>query len=177
MTDAPRSVHLYKALVWVIVAIAAVVTWTTSGLDPLPVEDFSSDIALAAVAYEANNDRAEGAPQQQVVNGWYVKDVLPVIAAQNSTIIEHQRLGIWRAQLVPLLLLIFGLGVCADRVGASLIMSRKPRPLGTVTNVVTGPAFPRNIDAGGEHRTTQGPPEPFSAHPSTPTAWTPPSSG
>lgn len=173
MTDTPRFLHLYKALVWVIVAIAAVVASTTSDLDFTPVEDFASDVQLADMSYEANNKRTEGAPQQQVVNGWYVKDILPVLAAQNSTIIDQQRLANSQAQLVPLLLLIFGLGLCADRVGTSLIRSRKPRSVGAITNAETGPAIPEDANASAEHRTPHGTPKPFPANPSAPT---PPSS-
>jgi len=47
---------------------------------------WKSDAAAAAVDNEANNLRTEGAPQQQVVNGWYANDLATVAIAQNTYI-------------------------------------------------------------------------------------------
>lgn len=43
---------------------------------------FLIDVALDD--YEANDARTEGAPQQQVVNGWVARDLLQIITRQNE---------------------------------------------------------------------------------------------
>jgi hypothetical protein len=43
---------------------------------------FLIDVALED--YEANDARTEGAPQQQVVNGWVARDLLQIITRQNE---------------------------------------------------------------------------------------------
>jgi hypothetical protein len=39
-------------------------------------------VAAALAEYEANEARADGAVQQQVVNGWVAKDLLAIVARQ-----------------------------------------------------------------------------------------------
>jgi hypothetical protein len=41
-------------------------------------------LELAEEFYDLNNDAAESAPQQQVVNGWYVNDLLNIIALETG---------------------------------------------------------------------------------------------
>jgi hypothetical protein len=71
----------------VVLAIAAVVVWFA-----MAPEDRSSDIRQALVEYELNEARTEGAPQQQVVNGWVAKDLLTVIAEQQNDVASDERL-------------------------------------------------------------------------------------
>ena len=144
MPDSLRTVHLYRALVWVLVAIAAVVVWGVSGPISDSETDFASAIRLADVSYEANNSRTDGAPQQQVVNGWYVRDVLPVLAAQNSVIIE-------RTGLLSTMLLVFGLGLSADVIGSSLLKNRKPAaPAVAQGSMVPNPSSPADVGPAQE---------------------------
>jgi len=51
---------------------------------------FESVISGAMDEYQLNNELAESAPQQQVVNGWIARDLLEVIALQNVEVIENQ---------------------------------------------------------------------------------------
>jgi hypothetical protein len=61
-------------------ALAAVVIWFA--MAPNESSDRSTDIAGVLSDYELNNARTQGAPQQQVVNGWAAKDLLTIIAEQ-----------------------------------------------------------------------------------------------
>ena len=49
---------------------------------------YESLITSALDADAANNLRTEGAPQQQVVNGWTAKDLLTIIAKENIDILK-----------------------------------------------------------------------------------------
>jgi hypothetical protein len=71
----------------VALSIAAVVVWFAMG-----PEDRSSDIRQALVEYELNEARTEGAPQQQVVNGWVAKDLLTIVAEQQNEVAGDERL-------------------------------------------------------------------------------------
>jgi hypothetical protein len=51
---------------------------------------YESLITSALDADTANNLRTEGAPQQQVVNGWTAKDLLTIIAKENIDILKAQ---------------------------------------------------------------------------------------
>jgi len=46
--------------------------------------DFDRLVDLAFDDYEANDARTEGAPQQQVVNGWIARDMLRILASQQE---------------------------------------------------------------------------------------------
>lgn len=71
----------------IVLAIAAVVVWFAMG-----PQDRSEDIRQALADYERNELRTEGAPQQQVVNGWVAKDLLTVIAEQQNDTASDERL-------------------------------------------------------------------------------------
>ena len=74
----------------IVLALAAVVIWFA--MAPDESSDRSSDIASALSDYELNEARTEGAPQQQVVNGWVAKDLLTVIAEQQNDSVTDERL-------------------------------------------------------------------------------------
>jgi hypothetical protein len=42
--------------------------------------------------YELNDARTQGAPQQQVVNGWVAKDLLTIIAKEQNDSVTDERL-------------------------------------------------------------------------------------
>jgi hypothetical protein len=92
-------------------------------------EDRSSDIRQALVEYELNEARTEGAPQQQVVNGWVAKDLLTIIAEQQNDVAGDERLP----ALVGLLVL-----------GAALYVFTSPR--GIPTDLTTAPTPPAEPD-------------------------------
>jgi hypothetical protein len=56
----------------------------------LSFTDYQSLIEQALTADEANNLRAEGAPQQAVVNGWTARDLLTIIAKENQDLLAAQ---------------------------------------------------------------------------------------
>jgi hypothetical protein len=79
-----------------VIAIAAVAVWfVMAPSDPDPVTSFDPTsktytnlIDLTLDDYDANNDRADSAPQQQVVNGWVAKDLLTIMAYQNTDLLD-----------------------------------------------------------------------------------------
>jgi hypothetical protein len=81
------SVIIARRVGAIVLAIAAVVVWFAMGPD-----DRSSDIRQALAEYELNELRTEGAPQQQVVNGWVAKDLLTIIAEQQNDASSDERL-------------------------------------------------------------------------------------
>lgn len=69
----------------------------------------------------ANNLRTEGAPQQQVVNGWTARDLLTIIAKEQADILRAQGAVVDATgslqtqpfdQRIPALLLIAVLAIC-----------------------------------------------------------------
>ncbi len=74
----------------IVLALAAIVVWFA--MAPDSSSDRSSDIASALAEYELNEGRTQGAPQQQVVNGWVAKDLLTVIAEQQNDSVTDERL-------------------------------------------------------------------------------------
>ncbi|QXQ10345.1 hypothetical protein [Paeniglutamicibacter sp. Y32M11] len=106
--------HAYRAVVWLLVAIAAVTVWFAAPTGG-EASDWSGDMTVAEFSKTANDKSTEGAPQQQVVNGWFVADTIPILSEQVSAL--HTSLNSGR---IPGLMLVFGLGYCADVVGRSL---------------------------------------------------------
>jgi hypothetical protein len=75
----------------------------------------------------ANNLRTEGAPQQQVVNGWTARDLLTIIAKEQADILRAQGAVVDATgnlqtqpfdQRIPALLLIGVLAVCWSGIAA-----------------------------------------------------------
>ncbi len=54
-------------------------------LDP---QAFGSAITTALDEADANETFAQGAPQQQVVNGWVARDLLSIVASQNDEVLQ-----------------------------------------------------------------------------------------
>lgn len=119
----PRRFNLdvYRAAVWLIVAVLAVIVWFAAPSGETS-ETWASQISAADAKKIINDASTEGAPQQTVVNGWYVADVLPVLSHQNSAV--HSALTGGR---LPSLVLLFGLGYCIDVIGCSLGRARIQR--------------------------------------------------
>jgi hypothetical protein len=64
----------------VVLAATAVILWFA--MAPGGVQDRSPNVNQALSDYALNEGRTQGAPQQQVVNGWVAKDLLTVLARQ-----------------------------------------------------------------------------------------------
>jgi hypothetical protein len=94
-----------------VLALAAVVVWFA--MAPDESSDRSTDIARALADYELNEAQTQGAPQQQVVNGWVAKDLLTIIAEQQNESVTDERL--------PALALLVVLGL-------ALHIATSPRP-------------------------------------------------
>lgn len=121
--------NLYRAVVWLVVGIAMVTIWSDiPDADETPgsgTQFFSRLMDAASSDNDANNKRAEGAPQQQVVNGWHSNDLLGIQVMQNNAILEaaeHQNRGI---RSLTTLILALGLGAAADLLGTSLLRVRQ----------------------------------------------------
>lgn len=95
-----------------VLALAAVIIWFA--MAPGESDDGSRDISRALANYEMNEARTEGAPQQQVVNGWVAKDLLTVIAEQQNDSSTDNRLAA-----------LAGLGV----LGLALHIGTSPRSI------------------------------------------------
>lgn len=83
--------------------------------------EWNSDLTQAAVKNELNAGETKGAPQQSVVNGWYLNDIAVVQAAQNSYIAGTS------ARNGNLLALI-GLGVAGELIIRGVERSRRQQP-------------------------------------------------
>lgn len=105
-------------------ALLLIVTWFAnnpafhSGSSP---SDWKSELAQAAVTNEVNAGETKGAPQQSVVNGWYLNDIAVVQAAQNSYIAgSSMRNGN--------LLALIGLGIAGELIIRGVESARRRRP-------------------------------------------------
>lgn len=91
----------------ILAAVAAVVVVTMRPADPEPVDTsrFDRQVQQALSDFETNEARTQGAPQQQVVNGWVNRDLLTIISRQLSTSMETVAINP-PDERVPVLLLI-----------------------------------------------------------------------
>lgn len=101
--------------------LTLIITWLANnpafhgGSSP---SDWTSDLAKAAVKNQLNAGETKGAPQQSVVNGWYLNDIAVVEAAQNSYIAgSSMRNGN--------LLVLIGLGVAGELIIRGVERSRR----------------------------------------------------
>ncbi|MBB2997044.1 hypothetical protein [Paeniglutamicibacter cryotolerans] len=108
------NADIYRAVVWMLVVSSALVVWFSAPSDGSAAE-WKTQMTVAEAIKTSNDSRTEGAPQQQVTNGWFTADALPIISKQLSGLHTAQTTG-----RVPLLLLVFGLGYGLDVVGRSL---------------------------------------------------------
>ncbi|MET3707380.1 hypothetical protein ABIB17_002017 [Arthrobacter sp. UYEF6] len=118
-----RSANGARIILGALLGFLLIITWFgnnpafQSGSSP---SDWKSDLAQAAVKNELNAGETKGAPQQSVVNGWYLNDIAVVQAAQNTYIAgSSMRNGN--------LLAIIGLGVTGELIirGVERAQSRR----------------------------------------------------
>lgn len=58
--------------------------------DKPDTDGYSEAVGSALVGAELNEDKASGAPQQAVVNGWVARDLLTIQAKQNNDMLTYQ---------------------------------------------------------------------------------------
>lgn len=81
--------NVARILLGAVLALMLLTTWIAnnpgihSGSTP---SDWKASLAEAALTNELNDGETKGAPQQTVVNGWYLNDIAAVQAAQNTYI-------------------------------------------------------------------------------------------
>lgn len=107
------GVRMVRAIGFVVLALAALVVMVTMGpsIEEVDTATFDRLVDQALSDAEANEARTQGAPQQQVVNGWTNRDLLTAISRQMSAEIEATQ-GIAGDQRVPALLLLTVLAIC-----------------------------------------------------------------
>jgi hypothetical protein len=97
----------------VLALAAAIITFALAPEQPEPVNTSSYDrqISQALSDYATNDARTQGAPQQQVVNGWIARDMLTVLTQQTNELLEVSAPAA-SDQRIPLLLFVLILAVC-----------------------------------------------------------------
>lgn len=107
-----RSVNGARIILGAVLGLLMIITWIAnspalqSGSSP---SDWKSELSAADLKNTMNNGETKGAPQQTVVNGWYLNDIAAVQAAQNSYIAgSSMRNGN--------LLVLIGLGVAGELI-------------------------------------------------------------
>jgi hypothetical protein len=107
-------------------AIAAVlITFLGAPEAPKPTDTstFDRQIEVALADYEANNARTQGAPQQEVVNGWVTKDLLTVLTEQTNAMLATSQSSAADPR-IPLLLMLFVLAACLHALTAPATRAR-----------------------------------------------------
>lgn len=107
------GVQMVRVVGFAVLALAALVVMVTMGpsVEDVDTSTFDRLVDQALSDAEANEARTQGAPQQQVVNGWTNRDLLTAISRQMSAEIEATQ-GIAGDQRVPALLLLMVLAIC-----------------------------------------------------------------
>lgn len=130
---------------------AAIITYALGPEQPEPgnVAGYDRQIAQALSDYEANDARTQGAPQQQVVNGWIARDMLTVLAQQTNELLEVSAPAA-SDDRIPLLLFVLVLAVCWQA-------SAPPDPVQRGWSG-TGPDLDKDGDENDEHVSASGQP-------------------
>jgi hypothetical protein len=119
-------VPLVRRIGAIVLGVAAIVVWFA--MAPDASSDRSPDIESALNDFDANNARTQGAPQQQVVNGWVAKDLLTVIAEQQNASVADERLPALAVLLVFGLALHLATSTRPGEVGGAASVSAVPVP-------------------------------------------------
>ena len=110
---------------------------------------YESLISDALDADKSNNLLTTGAPQQQVVNGWTAKDLLTIIAKENSDILKAQGAVVDATgalnttpfdERIPALLLIGVLTLCWTGTSMAAVGSSPRTAVSSVPLQPQGPA-------------------------------------
>ena len=122
-----------------VLVVAALAIWL--GMAPEPVmQSAAGEIAAAQALADLNEESAEGAPQQAVVNGWHTVDLLEIIATDSMTPepVDHRTEAL-------LLLGVIGLafGIATSPRGGSAPRPSSSQPVGPIL-VPPRPEAPQN---------------------------------
>jgi hypothetical protein len=119
-----RSANGARIILGSVLGLLLIITWIVNnpaihgGSNP---SDWRADLTEAAVTNELNAGETKGAPQQSVVNGWYLNDIAVVQAAQNSYIAgSSMRNGN--------LLALIGFGVAGELIIRGVETANRQRP-------------------------------------------------
>jgi len=109
----PRNSALVRRIGAVILGVSAILVMVLAGPSSSSADVESNDRALAVAQadYRSSNARTSGAPQQQVVNGWFARDALTIQVGQLNELIS-QADGRGEDERLPFLALIAVLGLC-----------------------------------------------------------------
>ncbi len=133
-----RRVQVVRVAGLSVIAAAAVFVWFTFGPEPVggagdlaalnvKADTFGLLVDAALEDYEANDERADTAPKQQVVNGWVARDLLMVTARLNTDQLTAELFGLEVAQREderpPALLLLLVLAVALNGATAAAARS------------------------------------------------------
>lgn len=91
-SDLVNLIHRLLRVLWAIVMLGLLIfVWVSMspGERPSAPGSWGSALSRAESNYDANNARISGAPQQQVVNGWYANDLATIHADQLSAQLEQ----------------------------------------------------------------------------------------
>lgn len=135
-------------------ACAAVLVWAFMGPERIAAEDHADRLGEIAADDDANNEFTEGAPQQEVVNGWTSINYLELIAEDVNQLPDNRP-----AALLTLLVLAACLHYGTTPTNP-VVLQRVPvnRPglgpttTGRVAEAQDAPASP--VVSSGEPRTT-----------------------
>lgn len=117
-----------------LLVVATVVVWFAMAPDSSAPESHTSDLEEILDNADANNALADGAPQQEVVNGWAARDLLALTVKQNDHLSEQARRDERPAALL-------GLGV----LGIALLALTTPRNPAVAS--ATDPLAPSSVPA------------------------------
>jgi len=88
-TDALITVRRVGAIVLAVAALIVTLAAGPSGADSATPVDYTRLLDIARSDYDSNNDRTSGAPQQQVVNGWFARDALSLQVLQLDDLLSQ----------------------------------------------------------------------------------------
>jgi hypothetical protein len=114
---------LVRRIGFAALAVLAVAVWFTLGpTTAKSVSQYEQAIAAASSSYETNSAAADSAPQQDVVNGWFSRDLQTIMAEQNNDLLRTRT-----DRRIPALLL---LGLLAFCLHALTLPGAAPSPSG-----------------------------------------------
>jgi flagellar basal body-associated protein FliL len=111
---------LVRLVGFVLLALAAVISFVMFRPKSTSTADHSPQIAAALSDDTTNAKSASSAPQQQVVNGWTARDLLAVQAATANDQLAVARAGSNASRQIAALLLIAVLALCWGGATAGL---------------------------------------------------------
>lgn len=150
-----RTLRIVLVLAALAVACVGIAVALTSSYT-----DQSEAIDAARARGELNEDSAESAPQQQVVNGWLAADLLEIQAQQLNDIGESQSTTNLMLGLIGAVAALGFLAVALQSKAADVVMKESPQ--GAPSEVVALPAAAIRPDADvrptGESPSSMPPP-------------------